>query len=286
VAVRILVDSTADIPRDRTQRLGIAVVPLTVLFGDNAYRDGFDLDGPTFYQKLSSTSVMPTTSTPSPGLFLEGYRQLIAEGATGILSIHLAAKLSATFSVARTAAEQVSHETNVPIELVDSGTVSAGFGMPAEIVAVEARTGKSLAELHAHAESLCRRSHVLAVLDTLEFLRRGGRISGAQAMVGTLLNVKPLIEVRDGEVIALERVRTRAKAYDRLGQLVEALRQLEAVAVVESDTKSGDELIAIIRRFWSGPVDRSFLGPVVGTHGGPGAAGIVAITAERAGAGS
>jgi DegV family protein with EDD domain len=280
VAIRILVDSTADIPRDRAQRLGIVVVPLTVLFGDTGYRDGVDLDGPTFYQKLTSSSVMPTTSTPSPGLFEDGYRQLIREGATGIVSIHLASKLSATFSVARGAAEQVSRETNIPIELVDSGTVSAGFGLPAEIVAAEAREGKSLAEVRAHAESLCRRSHVLAVLDTLEFLRRGGRISGAQAMLGTLLNVKPLIEVRDGEVVGLERVRTRAKAYERIGELVQALGQLEAVAVVESDITAGDQLVAVAQRFWSGPIERSFLGPVVGAHGGPGAAGIIAITAE------
>jgi DegV family protein with EDD domain len=286
VAIRILVDSTADIPRDRAQRLGIAVVPLTVLFGDTGYRDGVDLDGPTFYQKLTSSSVMPTTSTPSPGLFEDGYRQLIREGATGIISIHLASKLSATFSVARGAAEQVSRETNVPIELVDSGTVSAGFGLPAEMVAAEAREGKSLAELRAHAESLCRRSHVLAVLDTLEFLRRGGRISGAQAMLGTLLNVKPLIEVRDGEVVGLERVRTRAKAYERIGELVQAFGQLEAVAVVESDTTAGDQLIAVAQRFWSGPIERSFLGPVVGAHGGPGAAGIIAITADQAGTSS
>jgi DegV family protein with EDD domain len=281
VAVRILVDSTADIPRDRAQRLGIAVVPLTVLFGDDAYRDGVDLDGPAFYQKLASTSAMPTTSTPPPGLFLDTYRQLIAEGATGILSIHLAANLSATFSVARAAAEQVTHETSVPIELVNSGTVSAGFGMPAEIVAAEARAGKSLAELQAHAESLCQRSHVLAVLDTLEFLRRGGRIGSTRALLGSMLSVKPLIEVRNGEVTPLEQPRTRAKAYDRLGQLVQALGPLEAVAVVESDTAAGNELVAIVKRFWSGSVERSFLGPVVGTHGGPGAAGIVAITAER-----
>jgi fatty acid kinase fatty acid binding subunit len=282
VAVRILVDSTADIPRDRAERLGIAVVPLHVLFGDESYRDGIDLDGPTFYEKLASSSVMPTTSAPSPGEFEEGYRQLIKQGATSIVSIHLAAKLSATFSVASAVAEQITRDTNVPIELVDSGSVSAGFGMPAEIVAAEASEGKSLAEVHAHAESLCRRSRVYAALDTLEFLRRGGRIGSARAMLGTLLNVKPLVEVRDGEVIGLEQPRTRAKAYDRIGQLVQELGPLEAVAIVESNTETGDQLTEIVRRFWSGPIDRSFLGPVVGTHGGPGAAGIVSISAERA----
>jgi DegV family protein with EDD domain len=282
LAVRILVDSTADIPRERAQSLGIEVVPLTVLFGDESFRDGVDLDGPTFYRKLVSSSVMPTTSTPPPGLFEEGYRRLIGEGATAVLSIHLASKLSATFSVARSAAETVSQATGAPIELVDSGTVSAGFGLPAEIVAREAREGNSLAELKAHAESLCARVHLYAVLDTLEFLRRGGRIGRARALLGGLLNVKPLIAVRDGEVVPVENVRTRGKAFDRIGQLVAELGDLEALAIVQGDETVGQQLEAVVRRFWTGPIETSTLGPVVGTHAGPGAAGVIAITRPRA----
>lgn len=282
MAVRILVDSTADIPRERAQSLGIEVVPLTVLFGDESFRDGVDLDGPSFYRKLVSSPVMPTTSTPPPGLFEEGYRRLIGAGATGVLSIHLASKLSATFSVARSAAEAVSQATGVPIELVDSGTVSAGFGLPAGIVAREAREGKSLAELKAHAESLCARVHLYAVLDTLEFLRRGGRIGRAQALLGGLLNVKPLIAVRDGEVVPVENVRTRGKAFDRMGQLVAELGELEALAIVQGDETVGQQLEAVVRRFWTGPIETSTLGPVVGTHAGPGAAGVIAITRSSA----
>lgn len=282
MAVRILVDSTADIPRERAQSLGIEVVPLTVLFGDESFRDGVDLDGPGFYRKLVASPVMPTTSTPPPGLFEEGYRRLIGEGATGVLSIHLASKLSATFSVARSAAEAVSQATGVPIELVDSGTVSAGFGLPAGIVAREAREGKSLADLKAHAESLCARVHLYAVLDTLEFLRRGGRIGRAQALLGGLLNVKPLIAVRDGEVVPVENVRTRGKAFDRMGQLVAELGELEALAIVQGDETVGQQLEAVVRRFWTGPIETSTLGPVVGTHAGPGAAGVIAITKSSA----
>lgn len=278
MAVRILVDSTADIPRNRAQALGIEVVPLMVLFGDETFRDGVDLEGPGFYRKLVSSSTNPTTSTPSPGVFDEAYRRLIRDGATGILSLHLASQFSATYQVASTVAEHVTRETGVPIEMLDSGTVSAGFGLPAEMLAAEAKAGKSLAEIKVHAESLCRRVRIIAVLDTLEYLRRGGRISGAAAMVGTLLNVKPLIAVRDGEIVALERVRTRGRAYERIGQLVAELGPLEAVAVVESDENAGTQLEGIMRRSWSGPIESFFLGPVVGTHGGPGAAGIVAIT--------
>lgn len=278
VAVQIVVDSTADIPQDRARELGIEVVPLTVMFGDQSFRDGVDLDGPSFYQKLSNSPVMPTTSTPPPGLFEESYRRLVANGATGILAIHIATKLSATYSSSHQAARVVTEETGVPIEIVDSGTVSGGFGLPAEIVAREARNGADLAALKAHAESLCSRVHVYAVLDTLEFLQRGGRIGRAQALLGTLLNVKPLIEVRDGQVLPLEKVRTRGKALERMGQIVAKLGELEAIALVASDSVVGDQIAAVAESIKQGPVERFALGPVVGTHAGPGAGGIVAIT--------
>lgn len=278
MAVQIVVDSTADIPRDRARELGIEVVPLTVMFGDQSFRDGVDLDGPAFYQKLSNSPVMPTTSTPSPALFEETYRRLVANGATGILALHISAKLSGTYSASRQGADVVTAETGVPIEVVDSDTVSGGFGLPAEIVAQEARNGADLATLKAHAESLCSRVHVIAVLDTLEFLQRGGRIGRAQAMLGTLLNVKLMIEIRDGQVAPLEKVRTRGKALERMGQIVAELGELESLAIVASDSVVADQITAVAESFWHGPIERFALGPVVGTHAGPGAGGIVAIT--------
>lgn len=278
MAVQIVVDSTADIPSDRARELGIEVVPLTVMFGDQSFRDGVDLDGPSFYQKLSNSPVMPTTSTPPPALFEETYRRLIANGATGLLSMHISAKLSGTFSAARQGAEMVTADTGVPIEVVDSDTVSGGFGLPAEMVARDARNGADLAALKAHTESLCSRVRVIAVLDTLEFLQRGGRIGRARAMLGTLLNVKPLIEVRDGQVLPLENVRTRSKALERMGQIVSGMGDLEALAIVASDSVVADQITKVADGFWHGPIERFALGPVVGTHAGPGAGGIVAIT--------
>lgn len=278
MAVQIVVDSTADIPSDRARELGIEVVPLTVMFGDQSFRDGVDLDGPSFYQKLSNSPVMPTTSTPPPALFEETYRRLIANGATGLLSMHISAKLSGTFSAARQGAEMVTADTGVPIEVVDSDTVSGGFGLPAEMVARDARNGADLAALKAHAESLCSRVRVIAVLDTLEFLQRGGRIGRARAMLGTLLNVKPLIEVRNGQVLPLENVRTRSKALERMGQIVSGMGDLEALAIVASDSVVADQITKVAEGFWHGPIERFALGPVVGTHAGPGAGGIVAIT--------
>ncbi|HEU5438215.1 MAG TPA: DegV family protein [Ktedonobacterales bacterium] len=278
MAVRILVDSTADLPPERARELGITVAPLTVLFGDESFRDGVDLDGRAFYERLAKSSVTPTTSTPPPGLFEEYYRKLISDGATGILAIHIGSGLSATYSVSRTAADVVSPETGVPIEVLDSGTVSGGFGLTAQIVAREANNGASLEQVTEHAKSLLSRTHLVAVLDTLEYLRRGGRIGNAQALLGGLLNVKPLLGVRDSQVIPLERVRTRGKALERIGQLIASKGEPEAVAVAASDDTVAVELTNVAHSFWSGPIERFLLGPVVGTHAGPGAGAIISIT--------
>lgn len=254
------------------------MVPLSVLFDEEAYRDGIDLSTAEFYSKLQTSPVMPTTSAPAPGLFDEAYHALIRQGATGILVLCIAGSLSATYQVAQKSAAEVSRQTNIPIEVLDSGSVSQGFGLAAEIIAREARAGASLADLKAHAASLFSRVHLYALLDTLEFLQRGGRIGRARAMLGTLLNVKPLLEVRNGQVLPLEQVRTRGKALERMGQLVAKLGALEAMAIVGSDEATSKALTDVVRPFWSGDIETSFLGPVVGTHAGPGAGGIVAIT--------
>ncbi len=280
MTVRIVVDSTSDIPRDRAQALGIEVVPLLVLFGDEEFRDGIDLTGDEFYRKLTSSSVTPTTSTPSVGAFQEAYRKVIREGADAVLGIDLAGKLSATYGNASQAARAVSAETGVPIEVVDSGTVSGGFGMPAEIVAREAQAGASLEQLKAHAQSMVARIRLYAALDTLEYLKRGGRIGNARALLGSLLNVKPLIEVRNGEVLAVENVRTRSKAQERVGQIAATQGKIEAVAVVRSNDAVGEQFNRIARSFWDGPIYEYVLGPVVGAHAGPGAGGIIVIVNE------
>jgi DegV family protein with EDD domain len=280
VTIRVVVDSTADMPPERARELGIAVVPLAVSFGEEAYLDGVTLNGAEFYRKLQSSPVLPKTATPSPGVFDETYRKLIAEGATGILSIHIASKLSGTYSVARQAAEPITAETGVPIETIDSASVSGGFGLPAEIVAREAREGADLQALKAHGESLCRRMHVIAVLDTLEFLQRGGRIGRASAILGTALKMKPLLEVRDGQVLPLERIRTLSKALERMGQLITRLGELEAVAIVGSDDSIRGQVKQVAETIWNGPIEMFSLGPVVGTHAGPGAGGIAAIVRE------
>ncbi|PWT77388.1 MAG: DegV family protein [Chloroflexi bacterium] len=280
MTIQVLVDSTADIPLERARELGITIVPLTVLFGDESFLDGVELDGPAFYRRLVSSQQTPTTSTPSPGLFEEAYRKMVASGATGILALHIGSGLSGTFSASRAAAETVTHDTGVPIDVLDSRSVSGGFGLPAEIVAAQAQAGASLEQIKAHAISLIDRVRLIAVLDTLEYLKRGGRIGNAQAMLGTLLNVKPLLEVRDSKVLPLERVRTRSKAQERIGQLIAQLGAIEALGIAKSDDTIGNELLSVARTFWKGPVEMFALGPVVGTHAGPGAGALIAICSE------
>ena len=282
MTVRVLVDSTADIPQARARELGIEVVPLTVHFGDETFRDGVDLDGPAFYRRLASSPVTPTTSTPPPALFEDVYRKLAAEGTTGVLAMHIGSDLSATYSVSKTAADAVTAETGLPIEVIDSRQVSAGYGLPAEILAAQARDGANLPDLKAHAMSLLSRVHLVAVLDTLEFLQRGGRIGRGRAFLGTMLSVKPLLEVRDSAVHPLEQVRTTSRARERVGQIIARLGELESVAIVQSDDATGQQLLEVARTFWSGPAEIFSLGPVVGTHAGPGAGAIVAITRQEA----
>ena len=280
--VRVVVDSTSDIPRERAKQLGIEVAPLLVLFGDDEYRDGIDLTGDEFYQKLAIAPVSPTTSAPSVGSFQEAYRKVISEGADAVLEISLAAKLSATYGNAVTAAKTVSAETGVPIEVIDSGTVSGGFGMPAEIIAYEAHQGATLEQLKAHAQDMLSRVRLYAALDTLEYLKRGGRIGNARALLGSLLNVKPLVEVREGQVLPVENVRTRSKAQERVGQIASTTGDIEAVAVVRSNDAVGEQFDRIVHSFWDGPIYKYVLGPVVGTHAGPGAGGIIVITKSKA----
>ncbi|HEY7094807.1 MAG TPA: DegV family protein [Ktedonobacterales bacterium] len=280
MTVMIAVDSTSDIPQERARSLDITIIPLLVLFGDESYRDGIDLTTDEFYKKLTTSPVTPTTSAPSIGAFQEAYEDMIQRGATGILQLCLSAKLSATYSAAVQAAEMVTKEKNIPIEVVDSGQVSAAFGLPAQMLAKEAHDGASLDQLKARATSILSRVHLYAALDTLEFLRRGGRISGTAAFAGSLLQVKPLLTVRDGEVVQLERIRTRGKAFERVGQLVAKLMPLEAMAIIGSDEDTRQQLAAVVRSFWTGETNQGALGPVVGTHAGPGAGGIMGITRE------
>ena len=280
MAVRVVTDSTADLPKDQAEELGIHVIPLLVQFGDDVFRDGVDLDTVSFYEKLEASRVSPTTATLPAAKFEEAYRQLIEEGADGILAIYISSTMSGTYNSGLLAAQNMK-DSGTPIEVLDSRWVSAGMGIPVLEAARAAKAGKSLAECKAVAEDVMARMNIFAVVETLEYLQRGGRIGKARQLVGTLLNVKPILAVRDGVVQPLEQVRTRSKAYERMAQLLANLGPLEVVGIAESNEELGQQLTRAIETVYSGPIQHFRLGPAVGTHAGPGTAALCAVTKRK-----
>lgn len=281
MVVRIVTDSTADLPAQVASTLGITVVPLTVFFGEEAYLDGVELDSASFYVKLAASKDLPCTSQPSPAAFQEAFQRLIDEGAEAILSIHLSSKLSGTYQSACTARDSLPESTRkVPIEIVDSSTISVGMNYAIQQAAGMAQAGKSLEEIKAIAEDTLGRSRILAVLDTLEYVRRGGRIGGASAMLGNMLSFKPIIALKDGGIVPVERPRTRAKAYARVAQLLSEVGAVEHVSIVETNSEVGQQLGEAIQSVYSGTLQHYDLGAVIGTHTGPGTAAIAFVTAR------
>lgn len=278
MVVHIVTDSTADIPVAQAKALGITVVPLTVFFGDETYLDGVELDHTSFYKKMQESKDLPRTSQPSPAAFQQAFTNLINEGAESILSIHLSSKLSGTYQSACNARDSLPEDMKkIPIEIIDSRSVSIGM-LPAILQAAdEARQGKSLAELQAQILDQLARIRILAVLDTLEFVKRGGRIGGAKAFLGNMLSVKPIISLKDGEVIPLEQPRTRSKAYARVAQLVGEMGAIEKISLAESGEEAGQQLAEALKATYHGEIAFYKLGAALGTHTGPGTAAI-AIT--------
>jgi len=278
VTVRIVTDSTADLPADLVERYGIAVVPLSILFGDEQLRDGIDITSEQFFKRLARETTLPTTSQPSPALFRAAYERLRDEGATEILSIHVSSKLSGTLQSALQGADGVS---DVRFRHVDSGTVSLALGMAVLAAAAVIDEGGGLEAARAAAEDRLTRTHLFFVLDTLEYLRRGGRLSRGSEILGTLLKVKPMLAIENGELIAIGRVRTRPKAIEELLQRVSALRPITHCAAVHATTP--DDLKYVVDRLDGIAPDASVLTaritPVLGVHAGPGVLGITVVTA-------
>jgi DegV family protein with EDD domain len=281
MAVKVVTDSTADLPPDLAKELGITVVPLNVHFGTEVFRDGVEISTDEFYQRLVTSPRLPSTSQPTVGDFMQTYQEL-GETTDEIVSIHISAKLSGTLNSANQAREQ--YEGAARIEIVDSQQGSLGLGMVAVAASRAAQQGSSLDDVVKEAESAIPRVQFFGLLDTLEYLEKGGRIGKAQAFVGSLLRIKPLLVVRDGEVHPLERARTRGKGIERLCELAQEHMPLEDLAVVYSTTP--DDAQALAQRLKpflpDGEVFVSQVGPVVGTYLGPGVLG-VALRRQAAG---
>jgi DegV family protein with EDD domain len=269
MVIKIVTDSTADLPPGVAEELGITVVPLYVRFGDKLYRDRIDISEDEFYDRLVHDTIHPGTSQPTPNDFAFVYRKL-AEEADGIISIHISSKLSGTCDSALGAKQMI--ENRCTIEVVDSLWTSIALGIIAMKAAAGARAGKGMQELLEEINSLIRNIHYLGFFDTLKYLQLGGRIGKAQSLLGSLLNVKPLLTLKEGEFLPVGRARTYAKAKDHLFEFVKAGGKLENALVVHSTTP--DEAEAMADRLGS-LIDRekiiiARLGPVLGAHAGPG----------------
>ena len=273
MTVKVITDSTADLPPALAEDLGITVVPLNVHFGTEVYRDGVEITADEFYRRLVTASRLPTTSQPTPGDFLSAYDEM-GQTTDEILSVHVSAKLSGTMNSATQAREEYGGACR--IEIIDSLQGSMGLGMLAIAAAEAARRGDSLDDVVTETRAAIPKVGFIGLLDTLEYLEKGGRIGKAQAFMGSLLRIKPLLTIRDGEAHPLERARTRAKGVDRMCELVQAEMPLKDLAVVYTTTP--DEARALAQRLQShlpqGEVILSQVGPVVGTYLGPGVLGV------------
>jgi DegV family protein with EDD domain len=274
MTVRIVTDSSCDLPQAMADALGIRIVPLSVRFGDTEYIDRTTITATEFWSKCAASATLPETAAPSPGSFEETYRSLAAEGATAIVVVALSSDLSATMQSAELAARAVA--PGIDVRIVDSRNASMGLGLTVLACAELAKTGASADEVVARAQSVIPRTRVFAALDTLDNLKKGGRIGGAKAMLATVMSIKPLISITNGLVEEAGKQRTRSKA---LAHLVEILRNqevpIERLAVLNAQCADIDAFIAMVKEVYTGEIIVGDIGAVIGTHAGQGTIGIV-----------
>jgi len=279
MTVKIVTDSVADVPSQVVGKLGITVIPLNVRFGEEVYRDGIDLTADEFYHKLRHTKALPVTSVPSPGTFAEAYNKL-AEETDEILAIIVSAKLSGTYEVALQSIGLMKRKCRV--EVVDSQWATMAEGFIVMKAAKAANAGASLDEVIDVTRNTIPRVDFRAAFDTLEYLRRGGRIGRAQAFLGSMLRINPIITLKDGLVEPAGRTRSRTKAIDRLYNFATSYSCIEEMAVEDTDCPAEAE--ALVERlrpiFPRERIYRSKMTPVIGTHTGPGLL-LVAILGDK-----
>lgn len=272
--VAVVTDSTSDLPAEVAEDLGITIVPAQIQFGDKAYRDGVDMGNEEFYRRLRASDVLPKTSPAAIGTFRETYGRLSAQ-AESIISIHVASNLSATHDVAKMA----SADSPCPVVVVDSQTASMACGLLAIIAAKAARGGASLSEVEGLVRKAVPHTITLAVFGTLEYLAKGGRIGRAQAFLGSALKMHPILAIKAGQVIPMERVRTRPKAVERLCQIVETFGTPREMAVMwTTDPQASQDLAHRLSSVF--PEERMYrasIGPSMGSQVGPDALGVALI---------
>jgi len=271
--VAIVTDSTAYLPEEILKQYNISITPLSVIWGDEIYRDGVDILPVDFYKRLATSKTMPTTSQVTPAVMQSTFESLLEQGCD-VLGIFLSSKISGTFQSALQARDLIAGAAN-KIALVDSLWTTMAMGMPVLTAARAAEAGENLLECKKVAENACTHMGVLFVMETLEFMRRGGRIGGAQALLGSVLNIKPVLEMRDGVIEAVDKVRTKQKAIQRAIDVVsERIKGNEPIRIAVTHANAETDALSMLelaRKEFS-PVETflSPLSPVIGTHTGPG----------------
>ena len=274
--IRVVTDTACDLTDEILNELGIGLVSLKIRFGAEELVDRVELSTKEFWTRCASFDGLPETSAPSPGQFKQAFEAMAAAGAGGVVCVNLSSKMSATIQAARHAAQEVAG--TIPVRVVDSESVSLGQGLVAIEAARKAATGASIDDVAAAAETAVSGMKLYGAIDTLENLKRGGRIGGAQALLGSLLSIKPVIEVLDGEVQPESKQRTRGKSLRYLADKARNAGEVSSIAAFGADASDMDEFLEMLRA--ARPGDKilvSDVGPVIGTHSGPGAIGVAWI---------
>ena len=273
MTVKVITDSSSDLPDDLADRLGIGIVPLTVRFGTEEFVDRLDLTAAEFWARCDASATLPETAAPSPGAFEAAYRAAAEQGHDAAVVICISARLSATLQAAQVAAEAAAG--TIPVRAIDSKQASGALGIIVRNAARWAADGGKLDEIADAAIEEVGRTRLYATFDTLEYLRKGGRIGRAQAFVGSMLSMKPGVEGRDGVVEPDSRHRTRGRSLRYLADKVREALPVAHPTVVHADAPDHTELVGMLKEFL--PPDDilvTSIGAVIGTHAGPGAIGV------------
>jgi DegV family protein with EDD domain len=266
--VRIVTDSSADLPPDDAAALGVEIVPLSIRFGSEEFTDGVDLSVEAFYEKLASSPELPETAAPAPGAFEAAFRRQAEAGADAVVCVNLSSGLSATIQSAQNAAKVVAGD--IDVRVIDSRSITSGLGTQVREAARAASQGAGPDEVVALVEDLVGRTRVLGALDTLDNLKKGGRIGGAQALLGSLLSIKPLLDISTGEVAEAGRARTRRRALEWLRDQAFAPPSVDHLTVAHGMAPDLDDMLALLApRYPADKITVTTIGPTIGTHGGP-----------------
>jgi DegV family protein with EDD domain len=278
MAVRIVTDSSSDLTDEEVAAHGIEVVPLTIRFGTEELEDRTELSVEAFYEKLAASAVLPETAAPAPGKFEAAFRRQQEAGADAVVCINLSSDLSATMQSAQNAAKGVADTLDVRV--VDSRSITSGLATQVLLAAEAAAGGASADEVVALVEDLSHRTHVVGALDTLDNLKKGGRIGGAQALLGSLLSIKPIVDISSGHVEEAGKARTRKKALEVLRDKIAEAGAIEHLCVTHGLAPEEAEMLDLLAPLYPREQIRvGHIGPVIGTHGGPRVMGVTWLAA-------